>query len=127
MENHREDEGRAYAFFNCRTVIDEIRQELPVIRKRVETPVRLRLTLEELSSESAKREGPTLREILTQARQSGIRYFMEARSPGQDNKATAVELSAILNQIYQTPLYEDGEEFTGAVVYKERGAYHFLE
>jgi len=48
---------------------------------------------------------------------------MEATYPNATNNQTADELASILNQAYQSPLYEKGEIFRGIVVYKERGKY----
>ncbi len=37
------------------------------------------------------------------------------------------EVASVLNQAYQSPLYQKGEQFRGEVVYKDRGRYIFRE
>lgn len=52
---------------------------------------------------------------------------MEAKYPNASNEQTADELAAILNQAYQSPLYQKGEEFIGAIVYKDLNTYVFRQ
>ena len=51
---------------------------------------------------------------------------MEATYPTSTNEKTAEELSDILNQAYQSPLYSKGESFVGNITYKNKGKYIFL-
>ena len=66
-------------------------------------------------------------DIAKRAQDSGIRYFMEARYPNQTNEETALELSDILNQTYQSSLYSKKEQFSRNIAYKSNGSYIFLE
>ena len=93
-----EKTGEAYAFFNCDASKKEIEAGLPEVRSKVKTPSKLELSLF---------EGMELLEgdleiwnIGQEAKEAGIRYSMVARFPGQGNKKTADELSAIMNQAY---------------------------
>ena len=52
---------------------------------------------------------------------------MEATYPDATNHQTADEVASVLNQAYQSQLYERGEQFRGEVVYKEKGSYMFRE
>ncbi len=52
---------------------------------------------------------------------------MKVKSPEQNNRQAATELGAILNQAYQSPLYQSGEQFNGGVFYKDAGRYNSLE
>ena len=52
---------------------------------------------------------------------------MEATYPNATNHQTADEVASVLNQAYQSPLYQKGEQFRGEVVYNERGRYVFRE
>ena len=105
--------GKAYAFFDCNASKEDIEEELPFIRKCVKTPNSLELSLTE---DADALTGDT--QLLQIAK-----YVMEATYPNATNNQTADELASILNQAYQSPLYEKGKAFRGIVVYKERGKY----
>lgn len=113
--------GKAYGFFNCRASKDEINAELPTIRDFSQTPSRLELKLKddlkEINGDS------DIKAIAQVAKDIGINYVLEATYPGNTNRTTADELSGILNQAYQSLLYEDGENFKGQIYYKEDGSY----
>jgi hypothetical protein len=126
------DYGEAYAFFNCKAPITQIGQELPTIMDLAQTPKRLEFCLSDealpfLGKDCAKRPYKTDRELVEialDARKAGIRYVLAARCPPNiTNHQTADELGAILNQAYQSPLYQEGEQFRGDVIYKEDGRY----
>ncbi|HUS48848.1 MAG TPA: hypothetical protein VMZ91_01675 [Candidatus Paceibacterota bacterium] len=117
--------GRAYAFFDCRASKEDIEKELSSIRKCIKTPSALELSLMESTekpSVSPLRDSE-LWAIVRTAKEADLRYFMEATYPNATNHQTADEVASILNQAYQSPLYQEGEQFRGEVVYKERGRY----
>ena len=64
-----------------------------------------------------------LLKLAEKAKEANIKYIIEATYPHNSHKKTADELSAVLNQAYQSPLYQDGEEFRGWIFYKEKGRY----
>ncbi len=117
--------GKAYGFFNCKASKKEIEAELPILRKIVKTPSNLELSLIE-GVKNLKGE-PDLVELAKEAETAGIKYVMEATYPTSNNEQTAYELSAILNQAYQSQLYSKGEVFEGNIVYKDKGKYLFLD
>lgn len=138
--------GEAYALFDCSASKEDIETELPLIRKLVETPQRLELLLTEginwdskfgkeletFSEQSIKggyeRSKMFSVENLLQALSvQGCRYFVQARLPNATNHQTANEISSILNQAYQSPLYQKGEQFRGKVFYKVKGRYNSIE
>lgn len=116
--------GKAYGFFNCKASKEEIEAELPTIRKLAQTPSQLELSLIE-GVRNLKGEIDLI-ELAKEAETAGIKYVMEATYPTSNNKQTAGELSSILNQAYQSPLYSKGETFEGNIVYKDKGKYIFL-
>ena len=117
--------GKAYGFFDCSASKQEIEKTLPSIREAVATPAKLELSLIE-DVENLK--GPNkLTSIAQEAKESGLKYVLEASYIGATNRQTADELSAVLNQAYQSPLYKNKEEFRGAIVYKEIGEFIFRE
>jgi len=117
--------GKAYAFFNCEASKGDIEKELPFIRKCVKTPNTLELSLMEGTDTLT---GDTqLLQIVREAKDAGIKYVMEATYPNATNHQTADEVASVLNQAYQSPLYQKGEQFRGEVVYNERGRYVFRE
>lgn len=117
--------GKAYGMFYCDASEEAIEQELPTIRDLTQTPSQLELTLVE--GMDNVRGDANLVALAKQAKEQGMRYALEATYPGATNKVTANEVSGILNQAYQSPLYKDGEPFSGAVVYEENGEYVFKE
>ncbi len=117
--------GKAYGFFDCRASKEEIEAELPRIRELSKTPSELELSLiEDMDNLKGDEE---LMSIARDATYQGIRWVLETMYPGVTNKEAADETVSILNQAYQTPLYEDEESFRGAVVYKEKDRYTFME
>ena len=55
------------------------------------------------------------------------KYAMKATHPRSAKTDASTELSCILNDIYQSPLFEAGEPFIGAIVHKENEKYVFRE
>jgi len=117
--------GKAYGFFYCRASKHEIEERLPRIRLNASTPSELELSLTE-GVENLRGESE-LMALAQQAKQSGNNYVFEAIYPGFSNRKTAGELGDILNETYQSPLYEEGEPFRGGTVFKENGKYVFRE
>lgn len=117
--------GKAYGFFYCRAPREEIEAELPTLRECAQTPSQLELTLVE-GLDNLKGDAK-VRELAKEAKEQGIRYILEATSPGATNPTTANEVADLLYQMYQSPLYEAGEEFRGAVAYQENGEYVLRE
>lgn len=118
--------GIAYGFFNCTAAKDQIEEELPTIRVLAQTPHSLELTLTE-DLERLQTQDSALRALIHEAQEAGIRYCMEARYPGATHKEAADELSTILNQAYQSPLYQKNEPFEGEIVYHDGKQYVFQE
>ena len=117
--------GKAYGFFDCKASKEEIEAELPAIRYLAQTPSELELSL---TDNLGGLEGNTeLRSIAQDVKEQGIRYILEGTYQGHSNRETADELSGILNQAYQTSLYEQGEPFSGAIFYEFKGKYISLE
>jgi len=113
--------GKAYAFFNCEASKGDITKELPLIRECVKTPRTLELSL--MEGADILIGDAQLLQIAREAKDAGIRYVMEATYPNESNRKTANELSSVLNQAYQSPLYQQGEQFRGAIFYKHGERY----
>lgn len=127
MINQTKQVGEAYAFFNCRASKDEIEKEIVDIRRVIGTPNQLELSLSE-GIKPGDFNQPELREIAQDANLSlfldaGISYSMSARYRNASNRQTADELAGVLNQAYQSHLYQDKEKFRGRVFYEEDGHY----
>lgn len=117
--------GRAYGFFYCNASKQEIETELPTIRELVRTPSQLELAVIE-GMDNVKGD-KSLIVLAQEAKQDGINYLLSATVPNGTNRGTADEVAGILNQAYQSPLYDAQEPFKGAVVYEENGEYVFRE
>lgn len=119
MENKT---GKAYGFFDCNATKEEIQGEIPFIRKCLNTPNELELILtEDINSLNVDSD------LLPIAQELDPKYVIEAICQDYTNEKTADELSAVLNQAYQSPLYQKGEKFMGKIVYKENEKYIFRE
>ncbi len=66
---------------------------------------------------------PKLSQIAKGAKEAGVRYAMQAKYLRATNQKTADELSAVLNQAYQSDLYKKGEGFRGWIFYEDNGQY----
>jgi hypothetical protein len=121
--------GEAYAFFDCNASPTEITEEMPTIRRLAKTPKNLKTILSDARSPIPFSRGVLDKELIDIAKEAveiGRKYFIYAFAPANmTNRQVAGELMAILNQAYQSPLYENGEEFYGNVVHKERDGYVF--
>jgi len=117
--------GRAYGFFYCDAQKEEIEAELPIISEMVQVPSQLELSLTE-GLDNIK-SGEKLTAIAQKAKREGMNYILQATNPSGTNKETADEIAAILNQAYQSPLYEPNAPFKGAIVYEEKGEYVFRD
>lgn len=123
MANKKESVGRAYGFFYCDASKQEIETELPTICELVRTPSQLELSLIE-GMDNVKGD-KRLTALAQEAEQDGINYMLQATYPNGTNRDTADEVASILNQAYQSPLYEANAPFKGAIVYEEKGEYVF--
>ena len=117
--------GRAYGFFNCNQPKAVIEAELPYLRRAVGTPSDLELTLIDGLDNLQVPAG--LSPIVAEAKQYGIQYVLEARYNGATHQKAADEVAAVLNQAYNSDLYETGEAFEGQIVYQQGDKYVFRE
>ena len=129
MANNEESVGRAYGFFYCNASKHEIETELPIIRKLVKTPPQLELFL--IKGMDNVIGDSRLTSLAREAKQDGINYVLQAICPDGTGKDTANEVASILNQAYQSPLYESDESDAPfkAIVYEdeETGEYVFRD
>lgn len=125
MNKDTKNYGEAYAFFDCKASKKQIEAELPTIRECVKTPSNLELSLIE-GVENLKGD-KKLVAVAKKAKESGMRYVLEARYGGATNKQAADEVASVMNQAYNSPLYSDKEEFRGGIVYQDRGRYVFRD
>ncbi len=124
MKTHN-NTGKAYAFFNCSASKSQIESELDDIRDIARIPGQLELTLTEGVENLDCHNDAKLKKVVEGAKDSGMRYVFAASYPSAGNRETADELSSVLNQAYQSPLYKDGEQFEGGIVFEESGEYQF--
>lgn len=119
-------QGKAYGIFDCSASKEQIEAELPTVRRLTKIPSKLELSLIE-GVDSLRGVDSRLDPIIENAKKAGMRYILEATYPNAINRETADELSAVLNQAYQSPLYQEGEKFRGAIVYEENREYVFRD
>ncbi len=117
--------GKAYGFFYCNASKQEIETELPAIRELVRTPSQLELFL--IEGMDNVKDDKRLTALVQEAKQDGINYMLQAKYPNATNKQTADEIASVLNQAYQSPLYETNAPFKGAIVYEEKDKYVFRD
>lgn len=107
----------AYALFKCDASLDDIVSALPDIRSAVNTPSTMEISVTE-GIERVK-EIPGLEEVARKAKDVDFNYFIEAYDSNLSNENVANELTAVQNQSYQSPLYQDGDDYIGQVFYKK--------
>src|SRR3989338_1013030 len=98
--------GIAYGFFQCRAREEEIEGWLPIITDAVNSPSDLELALFRTPDLQGEKK------LLDEARASyelGRNYVLQASQQGKANYEVAEELKAVLIQLYQSPLYYEGE------------------
>lgn len=117
--------GKAYGFLDCNATLEDIRMELPDLRKAAQTPSELELFVMDIPAQ--KGTATALGVKINEARESGMKYVIDATYPRATNKMAADEVAGILNQAYNSPLYKEGKEFSGAIIYEENGNYTFRE
>lgn len=113
--------GVAYAFFACNAKPAEVRNELGYIRHMVKTPgeVETILAHRPARDETDARIGM----IHAEAKLNALDYMLTVRFPGQSNRNACEEARAILNQAYQSPLYDENDPFRGMLVFKSGRGY----
>lgn len=126
MANEKEPSaGKAYGFFYCRASKEEIETELPTICELAKTPSQLELSLVE-GMDNVKGDKKLIA-IAKKAKKEGINYMLQATCLNKTNEETADETACILNQAYQSPLYNVNEPFVGKIVYEQDGRYIFKD
>lgn len=64
-----------------------------------------------------------LMNIAREAEGAGINYLLQASYLNGTNKTTVDEVASVVDQMYQSPLYSEGESFIGEIIYEEEGEY----
>ena len=113
-----DDVGKAYALFRCEVPLEEIREILPYAHDAVEAPKDLELKLYELNSLDVNKLDEGLGQYVNMAKDAGINYGLIAELPGASNEETAREVSDVLNQMYQSNLFDGCGDFRGELAYK---------
>lgn len=62
---------------------------------------------------------PGAHEYAALAAEANLPYVLRMTSPNATGRAVADEIGGVLNQLYNTHLYEEGEEFRGEIVYRD--------
>ena len=137
--------GTAYAFFYCRGTQEQIAEKLPTAREMAGFPPALELRLNKGIALNDSEGDRGLSDIAHDICDNPYQYvvvskrglpqppgdprfhMLQATLPDEANKQAAVELSLLVNTLYQSSLYPNGEHFTGAVVYEQDGHYVFRE
>lgn len=110
-------------FFDCNASGKEIEKEIPYIRDAVRTPKHLKLALIDAVIPELYSRNSELESIAQDAADAGIKYSLLAKCSTLSNSQTADEVAGILNQAYQSPLYQEGEDFRGKIFYKANSEY----
>src|SRR3989344_9483152 len=122
--------GKAFGFFECTAPFIIVGEEIFCIKKINQLPQSLELLLMEgLRHLNDQHLAQRIREFLLKENPDILhcRYLLEVGYPNHSNKETANENAAILNQLYNTPLFEHEESFAGEIVYEENGICRFRD
>ena len=112
--------GKSYGFFDSKASAQAIKAEIPTIRNAVLTPSSLEIALRGVREGS---KDSRLAAIAKEADKRGIKYVMATEYRGATGEKTADEQAAVLNQLYQSPVYQKGEPFRGEVFFEKGGEY----
>ena len=116
--------GRAYAFFSCSASLNKILSEVPKARFEARTPPTLEITLQEL--DITKYSGD-LSTIAKKMKEYGANYSIEGLFPGKKNEDCANEIADIMNMLYTSELYTQGEPMIREITCEIDGTYMFRE
>lgn len=119
--------GEAYGFLKYGGKIEDILKYIPAVRNSALTPPELSLTIIEGAENLETKSDSGLAELVELAKGANLNYVFRANLPGKDNAETAGELGDMINQLYQTPLYQEGQEFCAEIAYKNGDEYKTLE
>ncbi len=103
-----------YGFFHCDASIEKIKTELPYICKLVETPCQFELS----STKDMNYLGDeTLTTLAQEATKQGINYVLQTTSSDRTktNITPADEAASVLNQAYNSNLYNEKDPFKGKI------------
>ena len=115
----------AIAAYDSRAAQADIESELKPIRELTETPSGLEIALVE-GAENLPEGGD--KELTDRAKGMGLRYAMRGTRQGASDEKTATDIAAILNQAYQSPLFQEKEQFRGEIFYRKgNGDYALME
>lgn len=117
--------GRAYGFFAYDGKTEDIQAELPRARKLAQTPDELALKLIEGVDGVDTREDSELASVVERAKFRGMTHAFEATMPNAGNRKVSTELHLVLGNIYNSPLYPQGVQPCGGIVYKRGNKYCF--
>ena len=119
--------GTAYGFFDSGMSKREISEILPDVFHMTGSKLEFILTDNEALAGIQARIDPDLSALALQAKEVGLKYVLQATKAGLDNKAAANELSVVMNQMYQSPINNDGSNPDWKIVYKVDDKYAFRE
>ncbi|MFA5887913.1 MAG: hypothetical protein WC852_04345 [Candidatus Nanoarchaeia archaeon] len=119
--------GEAYGFLKYGGKIEDILKYIPAVRNSALTPPELSLTIIEGAENLETKSDSGLAELAERAKGANLNYVFKANLPNADNATTAGELGDMINQLYQTPLYKEGQEFFAEIAYKQDDKYSLLE
>ena len=111
-----ETAGQAYCFFYCNAEKDAVAEEIQICREMIGTPSELELILAN-DAASIERLISTIESKMPDAdiKRGLYNYALIATSPNQSNEETAQELGAILDKVYMSHLYKEGDDFYGRI------------
>ena len=119
--------GEAYGFLKYGGRADDILKYIPSVRNSALTPPEMSLQLI-AGVENVDTTGDSgLADLVQRAKGADFNYAFKANLPNADNATTAGELGDTINQLYQTPLYQEGQEFYAEIAYKQNDKYSLLE
>lgn len=119
--------GEAYGFLKFRGTAADISDYIPAVRNSADIPPAMLFLVTEGAENCSTAGDSGLVHIAQQAEKAGMTHMLKAALPFTDNKGTASELKDIIIQLYQTPLYEEGEDSCAKIVYREDDGFKFLE
>jgi hypothetical protein len=110
--------GQAYGFFQYNGRKEDVLIELPPAIGLSHMPSGMNISLESLEEINASGD-PVLEDVVEAFKEIKMNYVLNATLQDAENKKTASLVLNVLNSLYASRLYAQGEPFSAEVVYRE--------
>ena len=117
--------GEAYGFLYCSNTTQRIIDELADTREITQTPSMLGFDLVAQVDQIDTSKDSALANMVEKAKSNKMSHVIKASMPDASNRRVAGLLCNVIDGLYASPLYQEGEPYCADVVYKRGNQYVF--